>query len=752
MTSTAEPSEKAVRGIDLREALSERYVAYALSTITSRSLPDVRDGLKPVQRRLLFAMRELRLDPDGAYKKCARIVGDVIGKFHPHGDAAVYEALVRLAQDFTQRYPLVDGQGNFGNVDGDNAAAMRYTESRLTDAATALMEGLDQDTVDFRPNYDGSDDEPAVLPAAFPNLLANGSAGIAVGMATSIPPHHLGELADALLVLLADPAAAESAVLAPIQGPDFPTGGRLVEDRATILDAYRTGRGGLRVRARWKKEDLGYGQYQIVVDQIPHHVPKARLIERIADLLTQKRLTLLGDVRDESTDEVRLVLVPRARTVPAELLMEQLFRLTELEVRVGLNLNVLDATGVPRVMSLKEALEAFLAHRMEVLERRSRFRLAKIADRLEVVDGYLKAFLDIDRVIRIIRDHDQPKPVLIEAFDLTDRQAEAILNLRLRQLRKLEEMELTVERDRLQEERAELEALLADEALRRRRLADEVGEMRARFGAEPRRTTIGGPPKPVDIEAEAPVERQPVTVVCSREGWLRVLKGTVTDAAELKFKEGDGPRFLLPAQSTDKLLLFRDDGRAHVLPVDKLPGGRGLGEPLNLFVDLDAQTRLVDLRVFDPAAKLVVATKAGRGFAVQAEQIAAQTRAGKQVVNLAGSDRLRAVAALTGDSVAVLGTNRKLLVFPRAELPELARGKGVILQRYRDGTLDDIMGLDVDAGLSWPSGSRRRHEKDLGPWRGARASVGRNAPQGFPREGGFRDVTAGPPAEERGES
>jgi len=736
--------EGEIRPVDLRDALSKRYVAYALSTITSRSLPDVRDGLKPVQRRLLFAMRELRLDPDGAYKKCARIVGDVIGKFHPHGDAAVYEALVRLAQDFTQRYPLVDGQGNFGNVDGDNAAAMRYTESRLTAAAIALMDGLDQDTVDFRPNYDGSDDEPVVMPAAFPNLLANGAAGIAVGMATSIPPHHLGELADALLVLLADPAAGEDAVLAPIQGPDFPTGGLLVEERASVVEAYRSGRGGFRVRARWTREDLGYGQYQVVVDQIPHQVPKARLIERIADLLTQKKLTLLGDVRDESTDQVRLVLVPRSRTVPAETLMEQLFRLTELEVRAPLNLNVLDSRGVPRVMSLKDALEAFLAHRMEVLERRSRHRLAKIADRLELVDGYLKAFLDIDRVIRIIRDHDQPKPELIAAFDLTDRQAEAILNLRLRQLRKLEEMELKGERAALVEERGDLEALLADEVRRRGRLADEVREMRARFATEPRRTQLAGPPAPVNVEAELPVERQPVTVVCSEQGWLRVQKGTVQDASELRFKEGDGPRFLVAAQSTDKLLVLRDDGRAHLLLIDKLPGGRGLGEPLNLFIDLEAQTRIVDIRVFEPAAKLVLATRSGRGFAAPAAQIAAQTRSGKQVVNLTGKDRLRAVAPLAGDSVAVLGTNRKLLIFAAAELPEMARGKGVILQKYRDGTLDDIMTLDAARGLSWRTGSRRRLEKDLTSWRGARASMGRNVPQGFPREGGFAAVESGP--------
>ena len=746
MASSPEPQrEDEVQPIDLRDALSRRYLAYALSTITSRSLPDVRDGLKPVQRRLLFAMRELKLNPEGAHKKCARIVGDVIGKFHPHGDAAVYEALVRLAQDFTQRYPLVDGQGNFGNVDGDNAAAMRYTESRLTAIAAALLEGLDEDTVDFRPNYDGSDDEPVVLPAAFPNLLANGASGIAVGMATSIPPHHAGELAQALLLLLDDPAVDEGRVLASIHGPDFPTGGALVEDRATIEQAYRTGRGGFRVRARWTKESVGHGQYQVVVDQIPYQVQKARLVERIAELLQAKKLTLLADVRDESAEDIRLVLVPRSRTVPAELLMEQLFRLTELENRASLNLNVLDAKGVPRVMSLKEALEAFLAHRMEVLVRRSRHRLAKIADRLEILEGYLKAFLDIDRVIQIIRENDEPKPILMAEFELTERQAEAILNLRLRQLRKLEEMELRGERDRLLEEQADLEALLADEGKRRARLALDVGEMRERFGKEPRRTRVDAAPAPVDLDVEVVVERQPVTVVCSEQGWLRVIKGSVSEPSELRYKEGDGPRFLIPAQSTDKLLILRDDGRCHLLPVDKLPGGRGLGEPLSLFIDLDAQTRIVEILVHDPKGKLVVATRAGRGFVAPEAQIAAQTRAGKQVVNVSGSDCLEAVTRLEGDSIAVLGSNRKLLVFKATELTEMARGKGIILQRYRDGTLVDVMSFDLAQGFSWPSGSRRRHEKDLGPWQGARASVGRTVPQGFPREGGFREVTAGVP-------
>ncbi len=745
MASPPEPlDEGEVRPIDLREALSQRYLAYALSTITSRSLPDVRDGLKPVQRRLLYAMRELKLDPAGAYKKCARIVGDVIGKFHPHGDAAVYEALVRLAQDFTQRYPLVDGQGNFGNVDGDNAAAMRYTESRLTAVAAALLDGLDEDTVDFRPNYDGSDDEPAVLPAAFPNLLANGAAGIAVGMATSIPPHHVGELADALVVLLKNPDADEDRVLACIHGPDLPTGGRLVEDRASIEQAYRTGRGSFRLRAQWRREDTGHGTYQVVVDQIPYQVPKARLIERIAELLHAKKLSLLGDVRDESAEDVRLVLVPRARTVPAELLMEQLFRLTELETRVPLNLNVLDAQGVPGVMGLKGALEAFLAHRMEVLVRRSRHRLAKIEDRLEILEGYLKAFLDIDRVIAIIRENDQPKPILMAEFDLTERQAEAILNLRLRQLRKLEEMELKAEQDRLKAERADLHALLDDEGRRRKRLTDEIRAIKKTFGGDPRRTVVDVPPAPVDLDVEVAAERYAVTVVASEQGWLRAVRGSVADPAELRYKEGDGPRFLIPAQSTDKLLIIRDDGRCHLVPVDKLPGGRGLGEPSSLFIDMEPATRIVDIRVHDPKGSLVLATRAGRGFKAPEAQIAAQTRSGKQVVNLAGKDRLAAACKLQGDSVAVLATNRKLLIFAADELPEMARGKGVILQRYRDGTLEDVMSLDVGQGLSWMTGTRRRFERDLTPWRAARATAGRNAPQGFPREGGFEDVVAGP--------
>ncbi len=734
------PNGGDIRPVDLRDALSQRYLAYALSTITSRSLPDVRDGLKPVQRRLLYAMRELKLDAAGSYKKCARIVGDVIGKFHPHGDVAVYDALVRLAQDFTQRYPLVDGQGNFGNVDGDNAAAMRYTESRLTDVAMALLDGLDEDTVDFRPTYDGSESEPVVLPAAFPNLLANGASGIAVGMATSIPPHHVGELANALLVLLDDPAASDDRVLACIQGPDLPTGGLIVEERDAIETAYRTGRGSFRLRARWQKEDQGYGQYQIVVDQVPYHVPKARLVERIAELLQSKRLTLLGDVRDESAEDVRLVLVPRSRTVPPELLMEQLFRLTELEVRVPLNLNVLDAAGVPRVMPLAEALEAFLAHRMMVLIRRSEYRLARIDDRLEVLEGYLKAFLDIDRVIAIIRENDHPKPVLMAAFDLSDRQAEAILNLRLRQLRKLEEMALREERDALLAEEADLQALLADETKRRHRLADEMRDVKARFGAEPRRTEVRGAPAPVDLDVEDHVERQPVTVICSEQGWLRAMKGSVTNGEDIRYKEGDGPRFLLPAHSTDKLLVLRSDGRCHLVPIDKLPGGRSQGEPLGLYVDLEPTTRIVDVRVHRPEGKLILATKAGYGFAANEKDIAAQTRAGKQVVNVSGKDALVRAYPLTGPHVAVLGTNRKLLIFDAAELPEMSRGKGVILQRYKDGTLDDVKSLDAAQGLGWPQGSRRRAERDLAPWQAKRATAGRMVPQGFPREGGLGDV------------
>jgi topoisomerase-4 subunit A len=744
MSKAAAASGGDIRPINLKDALSERYLAYALSTITSRSLPDVRDGLKPVQRRLLHAMRELRLDPASGFKKCARVVGDVIGKFHPHGDVAVYDALVRLAQDFAQRFPLVDGQGNFGNIDGDNAAAMRYTEARLTQVAMALLEGIDQDTVDFRPTYDGSETEPVVLPAAFPNLLANGASGIAVGMATSIPPHNAGELFRALAWLLERPADAPGPDAAElcrfVQGPDLPTGGILIEDRATIDEAYRTGRGSLRVRARWQREELPYGLYQIIVTEIPWQVQKSRLVERLAELLSLKKLPLLGDLRDESSDTVRLVLVPKARTVPPELLMESLFRSSDLEVRLALNMNVLDRNGVPRVMGLFELLRAFLDHRMEVLVRRSQFRLTKIADRLEVVQGYLKAFLDIDRVIKIIREEDEPRPALMAAFELTERQAEAILNLRLRNLRRLEEMELKKEERALGKEQRELQALLADEKKRRGRLREEMVAGEATFGHAPlgnRRTTLEAAPTVEPQLLEMPAERFPVTVLLSAKGWIRAIRGHLEDKAEIKYKEGDAERFVLKAQSTDKLLVFASDGRCYCLPVDRLPGGRGQGEPLSLAIDLAKGADIFSVRIHDPEGRLVLASHEGRGFVANEKEIAAQTRAGKQVVNLGEGDALQVVTPVRGDLVAVAGANRKLLIFETAELPEMSRGRGVILQRYKGGGLADVKTFPAEEGLTWTDGERTRKLDDVTGYKAKRATSGRLAPRGFPRSNRF---------------
>ena len=736
-----------IQPIALKDALSERYLAYALSTITARSLPDVRDGLKPVQRRILYAMLQLRLDPAGGFKKCARVVGDVIGKFHPHGDVAVYDALVRLAQDFAQRYPLVDGQGNFGNIDGDNPAAMRYTESRLTAVAMRLLEGIDEDAVDFRDNYDGSDSEPVVLPAAFPNLLANGASGIAVGMATSIPPHNAGELLSALAWIAGRSATAArpsvEELLRHVQGPDLPTGGFLVEPAASIAEAYRAGRGSFRLRARWEKEELPYGQYQVVVTEIPYQMQKGRLIERMAELLNLKKLPLLGDLRDESTEAVRLVLVPRSRAVTPELLMEQLFRLTELEVRLSLNMNVLDAAGVPRVMSLAEVLEAYLAHRMVVLIRRSRHRLAKVEDRLEVLEGYLKAFLDLDEVIRIIREEDEPKPALMARFELTDRQAEAILNLRLRNLRKLEELELAAEQARLSEERRGLVELLADEGegLRRSRLKEQFQAARKQFGGGElgkRRTSLAEAPVIAPELLEEPVERYPVTVVCSKLGWIRSVRGAVENPGELKYKEGDGERFVLPAQSHDRLLVLAADGRVYTLGVDKLSSGRGHGEPISLAIDLEKGVEILGLRVHRPEGRLVFATRKGFGFVAEEAEITAQTRAGRQVVNLTQGDTLLAAVPVEGDHLAVTGTNRKLLIFPVADLPVQARGKGVTLMRLKDAELADLRTLDLAAGLAWPINGRERRVTDLTGWRGARAGSGRMAPNGFPRNNRFR--------------
>jgi len=725
-----------IEPVRFTDALSERYLAYALSTITARSLPDVRDGLKPVQRRLLYAMLRLRLDPASGYKKCARVVGDVIGKFHPHGEVAIYDAMVRLAQQFAQRYPLVDGQGNFGNVDGDNAAAMRYTEARLTDVAMALLDGIDEDTVDFRPTYDGSEDEPVVLPAAFPNLLANGAAGIAVGMATNIPPHNAGEICAALGHLLDHPDAPADALLEHVLGPDLPTGGVLVEPRASLCEAYRSGRGSFRLRARWQREDLAFGQYQIVITEIPYQVPKSRLIERIAELLAAKKLPLLADVRDESAEEVRIVLTPRARTVPDQALMEQLFRHTELEVRLPLNLNVLDAEGTPRVMSLKEVLGAFLEHRMVVLIRRSKHRLARIADRLEVLAAYQIAYLNLDEVIRIIREEDQPKAELMRTFELSERQAEAILNMRLRNLRKLEEKALIKEQKALIKEQKELEGLLTSEGKRRARLKQEIEATREKFGSGPlgaRRTSLESAPA-VDLQAlELPVERAPVTVVCSRQGWVRALRGHIEDPSEIKYKEGDAPRFVLKAQNTDKLLMLSSDGRSYLIPIERLPGGRGQGEPLRLHVDLARGAEPVMLAVHRPDGRVFLVSSRGRGFFADEQAIAAQIKAGKQVFNLDAGDRLLVAQRAEGDHVAVIGSNRKMLVFPASELPVMARGKGVLLQRCKDGALADARVFWLQEGLTFETGKGPRTLTDLGPWLGRRGQAGKLAPKNLPK-------------------
>ena len=729
-------------------ALSERYLVYALSTITARSLPDVRDGLKPVHRRLLWAMRLLRLDPAQGYKKCARVVGDVIGKYHPHGDQSVYDAMVRLAQDFALRYPLVDGQGNFGNIDGDNAAAYRYTEARLTQVAIDLMDALDEDAADFRPTYNGEEQEPELFPGLFPNLLANGASGIAVGMATNIPPHNAAELIDAAIALIDDPKADDAAILKHVKGPDFPTGGIVVDSPAAIAESYATGRGSFRVRARWRIEDQGRGTWIAVVDEIPYGVQKGKLIEQIAAIINDKKLPILADVRDESDAAVRVVIEPRARTVDPELLMESLFRMSDLEVKVPLNLNVLDAQRTPRVMSLAQALAAWVEHQFIVLRRRSAHRLAKIADRMELLDGYIIAFLNLDRVIEIIRTEDEPKPVMIAEFQLTDRQAEAILNMRLRSLRKLEEMELRREREGLESERAGLEALLASDARQRTRMKRDLDRIRDRYGPETalgkRRTTIEEAAPAREISPEMMIEREPITVILSQRGWIRAMKGHIdlASADALKFKEGDGPGFAFHAQTTDRIVLAADTGRFYTLGGDKLPGGRGFGEPVRLLVDLDGEANVVALFAASSADRLLVTATDGRGFIVRAADVMAETRKGKTVMTpRAGQKLLRVVPVAPGDDyVAVIGDNRRLLVFPLAELPELARGQGVQLQRYRDGGLADVTTFIYVNGLSWAMGGesgRTRTESDLSPWRAARGAAGRMPPTGFPRDNRF---------------
>ena len=734
-----------IEGINLREALEQRYLAYALSTIMHRALPDARDGLKPVHRRILYAMRQLRLDPDAGFKKSARVVGDVIGKYHPHGDQSVYDALVRLAQDFAVRFPLVDGQGNFGNVDGDSAAAMRYTETRMTEVAALLLEGIDENAVDFRETYDGEDSEPIVLPGNFPNLLANGSSGIAVGMATSIPPHNVAELCDAALLLIEKPDSDVEQLMQHVQGPDFPTGGIIVDDRAAMAEAYRTGRGGFRVRARWHVEDQGRGTYLIVITEIPYQVQKSRLIEKLAELVQTKRVPLLVDVRDESAEDIRVVLEPRARTVDAALLMEQLFKLSDLESRISLNMNVLSKGIVPKVMSLGEVLREWLDHRREVLLRRSAFRQEQIRKRLEVLGGYIIAYLNLDEVIRIIREEDEPKAELMRTFELSDVQAEAILNMRLRSLRKLEEMELRREHAALSEELAQIDALMASEGKQWKTIGWQIGEIRKTFGPETplgkRRTTFAdAPTHDVEDLQQALIEREPITVIVSEKGWIRALKGHVADLATLTFKTDDALKFALHAETTDKILVFSTGGRFYTLGADKLPGGRGHGEPIRLMVDMDNEQDIVSVFVHKPGRKLLIASSEGYGFVVAEAEVIANTRKGKQVLNVDGTAEASLCVDAGGDMVAIIGKNRKFLAFPLEQVPEMTRGKGVRLQRYRDGGPSDIRVFWREKGLTWQDSSGRsftRSMDELKDFVADRGQAGRLPPEKFPKTNTF---------------
>jgi topoisomerase-4 subunit A len=744
--SAPPPPPKEIEGIPLKDALEERYLAYALSTIMHRALPDVRDGLKPVHRRLLHVMRNLRLDPNGSFRKSAKIVGDVMGDFHPHGDQAIYEAMVRMAQDYASRYPLVDGQGNFGNIDGDGAAAYRYTEARMTEVARLLLQDLDEATVDFRPNYDGSKEEPSVLPGAFPNLLANGATGIAVGMATSIPPHNLAEICDAALHLIKTPGAAVEKLAQFVVGPDFPTGGIIIDSRESILEAYKTGRGGFRVRARWEKEELPRGGWQIVVTEIPYLVQKSRLIERIAELLTERKLTLLNDVRDESAEDIRVVLEPKSRNVEPELLMEQLFRNTELESRFPLNMNVLSQGRVPRVMSLKDVLREWLDHRREVLQRKTQHRLAEIAHRLEILGGYLIAYLNIDEVIKIIREEDEPKPALMKRFKLSDVQAEAILNLRLRALRKLEEMQIKTEHDDLVKEQKGLKGLLDSEEKQWASISEAIKELKETFSKKTplgrRRTDFAEAP---EIEADfdaAMIEKEPITVICSDKGWIRAMKGHLEDTSGLVYKDGDSAKFIVSAQTTDKIMLFSSSGKFFTLEASKLPGGRGNGEPVRLMADIDAADAIVALFAFEPGSKLLLASTEGDGFIVAADECVATTRKGKQVLNVKVPVEALVCSAIPAgaDHVATIGDNRKMLIFKMAELPEMARAKGVRLQKFKDGGLADARAFKLAEGLSWVDGSGRNwNVTDLAEWLGERAQAGRLPPRGFPKSNRFSD-------------
>jgi topoisomerase-4 subunit A len=741
------PEPERVQEIALREALEERYLAYALSTIMHRALPDARDGLKPVHRRILYGMRLLRLDPGATFKKSAKIVGDVMGNFHPHGDQAIYDALVRLAQDFSSRYPLVDGQGNFGNVDGDNAAAYRYTEARLTEAARLLLDGIDEDSVEFRANYDGLSQEPIVLPAAFPNLLANGSQGIAVGMATSIPPHNIAELCDAALHLIDQPKARTRTLLKFVPGPDFPTGGVVVDPPEAIAEAYTTGRGSFRVRARWKTEDTGRGTYQVIVTEIPWQVQKMRLIERIAELMNEKKLPLLADMHDESAEDVRIVFEPRSRSVDPALLMESLFKLTELESRVPLNMNVLIRGRIPKVVGLSEALTEWLTHRRDVLLRRTRHRLAQIEHRLEVLGGYLVAYLNLDKVIKIIRQEDEPRPVLMKTFKLSEVQADAILNMRLRNLRRLEEMEIREEDKKLRTEKRSLEELLRSEKLQWKTIAEQIREVRNTFGAKTplgkRRTTFAEAPEHDEAAIEeALVEREPITIVVSEKGWIRALRGQVADLSTLAFKTDDGLKLAFFAETTSKLLIFASNGRFYTIDAAKLPGGRGHGEPIRLFIELEQEAEVVSVFRYQGGRKFVVASKLGRGFVVPEDECLGNTRKGKQVLNVKAPDEARAMAPVEGELVAAIGDNRKMVIFPLDQMPDMTRGSGVRLQRHKDGGLSDIKTFKGGEGLTWVDSAGRVFTlslKELADWRGNRADAGRLAPKGFPKNNKFDD-------------
>lgn len=734
-----------IEPIELRSALQERYLAYALSTIMDRALPDVRDGLKPVHRRILHAMRLLKLNPDQAYAKCARIVGDVMGKFHPHGDSSIYDALVRLAQDFAVRYPLVDGQGNFGNIDGDNAAAMRYTEARMTEVATLLLDGLNENAVDFRPTYNEEDEEPIVLPAAFPNLLANGSSGIAVGMATSIPPHNVAELCDAATYLIANPDATNDDLVKYVQGPDFPTGGILVEPAESIRESYRTGRGVFRLRARWHREEGSRGTYSIVVTEIPYQVQKSRLVEKTTELLLARRLPMLDDIRDESTKDIRIVLEPKTRTVDPELLMESIFKLTDFEVRIPLNLNVLTLGKVPNVLSLAETLQQWLNHRKDVLVRRSQFRLNEITRRLEILGGYLIAYLNLDEVIRIIREEDEPKKQLMDSFSLTDNQAEAILNMRLRSLRRLEEMEIRKEFDGLKAEESELNALLQSSTKQWKAIAGEIAKVKRIFGPDTplgkRRTTFEDAPDH-DIEdiQQAMIEKEPVTIVISEKGWLRALKGHLTDYSSLTFKEDDRLKIAFPAMTTDKIVIMSTGGKFFTIIANALPGGRGHGEPIRILVDMDNDEDILTAFVHVPDRKLLLVSHQGNGFIVAENDVLANTRKGKQVMNVKLPDEAKLCLPINGDHVAIIGENRKMLVFPLNQISEMTRGKGVRLQRYKDGGVSDATTFNIAEGLTWRDAADRsftRNASELIEWLGSRAGVGRMVPKGFPRSGKF---------------